>query len=371
MEQAWIAGEPATLEAAIVEAAALLASSRHPLIAGLGTDIAGARAAVTLAQQIGAFVDHMHADALLRNLDVMRSSGVVLTTPDEADVRADTLLLIGPGFDGASPELPARLFGPMRRRQADADIERRVFCLCPGRDLAIPSSGEKAAAVVGAQPRQLPALLAALRARIAGRPIADSPVSSRKLDEVATGLKGARYGVAIWSAAALDALTIEMLCDLVDDLNATTRFAGLPLVPGDNAVGVMQACAWLTGAPMRSGFGRGAPQHDPWLFDGRRLVASGETDCVIWISAYSAAPPTWRRALPTIALTGGKAKFQAAPSVHIAVGRPGVDHDGVAHLSSIGTLALAQAQAPSEAISVADAITRIAAILPAAGVGTC
>ena len=27
---------------------------------------------------------------------------------------------------------------------------------------------------------------------------------------------------------------------------------------------------------MRTGFGRGFPQHDPWLFDSRRLTASGE-----------------------------------------------------------------------------------------------
>jgi formylmethanofuran dehydrogenase subunit B len=371
MEHAWIAGEPATLEAAIIAAAELLASSRHPLIAGLGTDVAGARAAVRLAERIGAVVDHMHADPLLRNLDVMRSSGVVLTTPNEADVRADTLLLIGPALDGAWPELPRRLFGPMRRIQGDVDVERRIYCLCPGRDLANPSSGKTATVTVGKQPGQLPALLAALRARVAGRPIGKTHVSSSKLDDVATGLKAARYGVAIWSAAMLDTLTIEMLCGLVDDLNAETRFAGLPLPPGDNAVGVMQACAWMTGMPMRTGFGHGFPQHDPWFFDGRRLVASGETDCVVWISAYGATTPAWRKAPPTIALTGGEAKFQATPRVHIAVGRPGVDHDGVAYLSSIGALGVARAKAPSEAISVADAITRIASVLPAAGVRAC
>ena len=91
MECAWIAGEPAALDAAVAEAAQLLASSRHPLIAGLGTDVAGARAAVALAERIGAAIDHMHADELLRNLDVMRSSGVLRTTPSEAHVRADTL----------------------------------------------------------------------------------------------------------------------------------------------------------------------------------------------------------------------------------------------------------------------------------------
>ncbi len=35
--------------------------------------------------------------------------------------------------------------------------------------------------------------------------------------------QAARFGVAVWSAATLDALTIEMLCGLVEDLNAGTR----------------------------------------------------------------------------------------------------------------------------------------------------
>ena len=56
MEHAWIAGQPAALDVAIEEAAKLLASSRCSLIAGLGTDIAGARAAITLADRIGAII---------------------------------------------------------------------------------------------------------------------------------------------------------------------------------------------------------------------------------------------------------------------------------------------------------------------------
>ena len=61
----------------------------------------------------------------------------------------------------------------------------------------------------------------------------------------------------MWSAANLDVLAIEMLCGLVQDLNAQTRFTGLPLAAGDNALGVLQACGWMTGFPMRTGFGRG------------------------------------------------------------------------------------------------------------------
>jgi formylmethanofuran dehydrogenase subunit B len=204
MEHAWIAGKPAALDTAIAEAAKLLASSRHPLIAGLGTDVAGARAAIALAERVGAVIDHLHADALLRNLDVMRSSGVLLTTPSEAHVRADTLLLVGTGLSETWPELPRRLFGTMRQSQSGADVERRIYRICPGRDSAIPALEKGTAVAIGKEPGELPALLATLRARVAGRPIGKTRVSSRMLDEVATGLKAAQFGVAIWSAATLD-----------------------------------------------------------------------------------------------------------------------------------------------------------------------
>jgi formylmethanofuran dehydrogenase subunit B len=371
MVQAWIAGEPVTLEDGVAEAARLLTASRRPLIAGLGTDVAGARAAVALARQVGAVVDHMHADVLLRNLDVTRSCGVLVTTLGEASVRADTLLLIGPGLDGAWSQLPRRLFEPLRRNSDAPGIARGFYCLSPARDWTIVSPEKTAVLTIGKRREELPLLLAVLRARVAGRPIGKARVSSKTLDKVAAGLKSARYGVAIWSAAALDALTVEMVCGLVDDLNATTRFAGLPLAPDDNAVGVMQTCAWMTAMPMRSRLSSGFPQHDPWLFESRRLVAAGEADCVVWISAYRAAAPAWREAPPTIALTGGQAKFAAPPRVHIAIGRPGIDHSGIAYLPSIGTLGLLDVKEPSSAISAADAIGRIAASLPGPGEPAC
>jgi formylmethanofuran dehydrogenase subunit B len=371
MEHAWIAGEPVALDAAVAEAAKLLTASRHPLIAGLGTDVAGARAAVVLAQSVGAAIDHMHANTLLRDLEVMRSSGVLLTTPNEAHVRADTLLLVGPAFGETWPELQQRFLGAMRQSQSAVAVERRIHWICPGRDLAIPASGKMNAMVIGKELGEVPTLLASLRAHLAGRPVGKTRVASRKLDEFLTSLKAARFGVAIWSASALDALTIEMLCGLVDDLNVMTRFSGLPLAPADNAVGIMQTCAWMMGLPMRTGLGRGFPEHNPWLFDGRRLIASGETDCVLWISAYRAVTPAWREAPPTIALTGRDANFHLPPRVHISVGRPGLDHAGVEHLPLIGALGSVEAKEPSDTISVAEAIARIAAMLPRAGERAC
>jgi formylmethanofuran dehydrogenase subunit B len=367
MQHAWIAGQPAAFDAAIEAAAKLLASSRCPLIAGLGTDVSGARAAITLADRIGAIVDHMNSDALLRDLDVARSSGMLITTPTEAQVRADTLLLVGPGLGEAWRELPRQLFAAPRQTENARPILRRIHCICPASDWPVSES----AVVVGGRHGEIPFVLAALRARLADRPIGKTRIASNKLEQLATALRTARFGVAIWSADAIDAPTIEMLCGLLNDLSEETRFSGLPLPPANNAVGVTQTCAWMTGLPVRTGFARVFPEHDPWLFNSHRLMADGEADCLFWISAYRAAALPWRTAVPTIALTARNANFDKPPRVHISVGRPGVDHAGVEYLSAIGTLAPIEAKKPSEAVSVAEVITRIVTALPSAREGAC
>ena len=298
---------------------------------------------------------------VLRDLDVMRSSGMLITTPTEAYVRADTLLLIGPGVGEAWRELPPQLLAAPRQSESGGPVERRIYCICPDSDWPVPAS----AVVVKGRRGEIPTLLAALRARLADRPIGKTRVPSSNLDQVATALKAARFGVAVWSAAAIDAPTIEMLCGLVNDLNAATRFSGLPLASADNAGGVTQTCACMTGLPVRTGFARAFPEHDPWLFNGRRLVSDGEADCLLWISAYRGAAVPWRTASPTIALTARDANFDRPPRVHIAVGCPGVDYAGVEFLSSTGTLAPVEAKKSSGAISVAEVIACIIAALPA------
>ena len=362
MADAWIEGRPAAMDAAVAEAAKLLAASRLPVVAGLGTDVAGARAAVALAQRIGGVVDHMHADAVLRELDVVRTAGLMVTTPSEAALRADTLLLVGPGLATAWPEIGRALLGraPDRRWLAG---RRRVYWVCPG--VPAPSLGPEAVSIerVGTDPTELKAILGALRARIAGRACGRTALSPRALEDLAAALTAARFGVAVWANAALDALAIEMLGGIINDLNATTRFCGLPLGPSDNAQGVLQVCGWMSGFPMRTSFARGVAEHDPWRFDARRLIDSGESDCVLWISAYRAAKPDWERDVPMIALTVPDAGFRGPPRVWITVGQPGVDHDGIESSLARGALCAVTATRKSPAMSVAQAIARITSAL--------
>jgi len=367
---ATIGGAPASLGDAAAAAARLLTRSRQPLIAGLGADIDGARAAIALAERVGGVIEHMHSAALLRDLDPMRESGVMLVTPGEARVRADVVLLVGDGLTESWPALSERLLAPPARPEG-VDVKRRIIWLAPaiggriqgfGGDIEIWGAGRGATLAVN---------LAALRARAKGRPIAQAPVAPSALDSIATAIKGARFGVAAWTAASLGALEIEMLHGLVRDLNETTRFATLPLPPPDNGAGVLAACGWMTGFPMRTGFGAGAPIHDPWRFDAERLVASAETDCLLWISAFGAAPPAWLSAANFIALCEPTAQFAKEPDVRIAIGRPGVDHDAVLHSSDAGSLVAVTASARGAAPSVAEALERIRAGLSEANAPPC
>jgi formylmethanofuran dehydrogenase subunit B len=370
-----IDGAPASLDDAAAAAARLLARSHQPLIAGLGADIEGARAAIALAERVGGVIEHMHSAALLRDLDSMRETGVMLTTPGEARVRADVVLLVGDGLVETWPSLNERLLRPPARPEG-VDVERRIVWLAPAigarirgfeGDIEIWGAGRGATLAVN---------LAALRARVKNRRIANrgtarSGLPLSALDALGATLKGARFGVAVWTAESLGALEIEMLNGLVRDLNETTRFSTLPLAAPDDGVGVLAACGWKTGFPMRTGFGAGVPVHDPWRFDAERLVASEETDCVLWISAFGAAPPAMRNGVNFVALSERTAEFAEKPNVRITVGRPGVDHDAVMHSSEAGTLVALTASARTATPSVAEALERIASSLAQAQAVSC
>jgi formylmethanofuran dehydrogenase subunit B len=333
---------------AVAAAARLLGASRSAVVAGLGTDVAGARAAVTLARAVGGAVDHMDAGAALANLDVMRRAGWIVTTPLQTRARADTVLLVGPGLSKAWPEMADRL--ALDEGPTVTGGVRRVLHLFSDR------SGEVAAEKV------LPAL-GALRAILAGRAVTLDAASTARLRKLAAALSEARFGVAVWAPGVLDTLAVEMLCGLVADLNRTTRFAGLPLAVANGAEAVMQAVAWSSGFPVRVGFAGAAPVHDAWRFDAARMVASGEADVAVWISAFSGLVPEWGDAVPTIALVPPGTSFRSPPAVVFEVGCPGRDHDAMLFDPALGGIAFAAASGGGGA-SVAGTLGAITAALP-------
>lgn len=271
------------------------------MIAGLMTDRTGAIAACALARATGAALDHAHAEWILRELDILRAFGWFLTTPLQARALADCVLLVGetvPDFPPHPPTLaPERKRNVLRLTGAELDVR-----------------------------------LGVLRAVLAGRTIpADAAVHA-----LAESLRAAEFGVAVFSAGELDALALEMLAGMIEDLNAKTRFFALPIPAPGNAVGVVHALAAQSGYPVRIGFARGEAEHDPWRFDAARMAASGETDLVLWIGERL---PEWAEKVRLMALVPEGAALAPMPEVVLFAGKPGSDHDAVLYDPELGTLA--------------------------------
>ena len=367
MTEALIEGEPATLAEAVDRAAHILSVSRFPVLAGMGTDIAGARAAIRLAERLRGAVDHAAQASALGGLSLLSEGRSMNVAPIEARLRADLILLAGPMPEAENAGVLTHLLEMPRRGLPDGGAGRRdVIALCAGQGREpVPVAGLKIEKI-GDDADLLPTL-SALRARLAGRPCGDVALPREALDALAKRLAAAHYGVAVWSAAHLDELTTDTLARLVDDLNAATRWSGLPLGGSADVTGVNLAAGWLTGYPLRTGFGRGFAEHDPWRFDAKRLVASGEADAAIWIAALGEPAPDWKADIPLVALVAlvaGEWPSERRAEVVVRVGRPGKDHDAVLYDARIGALAPVGAAQPTNAPSVAAVLDRIARLLP-------
>jgi len=356
MSEARINGEPASLAAAAQRAAEILSAARLPVIAGLGTDVAGARASILLAERLRGAYDHMYSAQVFADLDVMRQAGLMFTTPNEARLRADVFLFIGKDLTKVWPAMMERLSPAGIPPLGLAREPRKVLWIAPGRD----GAKVEGLAVQTLDSPDLPTALAALRACAAGRPVNCAKSARRKLGEFAEVLKKARFGVAVWGGDSLDSLSIEMLHGLIRDLNKTTRFSGLPLGNDSNASGVVQTSGWMTGFPVRTSFGRGFPEHDTWRFDATRMVESGEADAALWISAYGPETPPWKRNIPLVALASPQTAFAREPQARIEVGCPGIDHDAAEFSRETASIVGRVASQGSPAPSVATVVGQIA-----------
>src|SRR5262245_38950116 len=101
-------GQATTLDAALAAATQHLAASRQPLFAGLGTDVAGARALYPLASACGAICDGAGGDALMQTLRALQDRGQFTTTLAEVRTRADVVVFVGSVPTDVAPLLAER-----------------------------------------------------------------------------------------------------------------------------------------------------------------------------------------------------------------------------------------------------------------------
>ena len=334
-----IGGETVTLEEAVAKAADILRKTDLPLVGGLATDVNGMRAVLSLADRIGAVVDNMNSTAAMRNLLALQSGGWVNTTLAEVKNRADLVLVVGSDVASLFPRFFERYVWNQDAMFVDDTTKREVVFLgkAPTGDAATAPDG-RAAEVLACADADLPEVVAVLRALIHKKVIRTNEVGGIQLSSLqilAKKLKHARYGVVSWAAGALDfahaELTVQTLCEMIKDLNEHTRCSGLPLGGREGDQTANSVCGWITGYPVRTSYASGHPEYDPHLNSADRLLASGEADALLWLSAFNVERTPPATDVPTIVLGRSGTMFDTEPDVFIPVGTPGIDHGGHAY----------------------------------------
>jgi formylmethanofuran dehydrogenase subunit B len=372
--KAWINGTEVPEGDAVVEAARLIAESRLPLVTGLGTDVAGVKAALALARHAGGVIDHAASDVLYRNVEVLRSAGMFVAAPAEMRRRADRFLVVGAEVATLSPELLAFVLGGEGMSDGETGSPARRLVWLGGPAGETLSTNQIATETIACAGQDLPQAVAMVRAALAGRRFGAGPIEAEAAAGVAATLAEARFACVIWSAASLDALGVEMLSGLVADLNLTTRASSLPLGGAGQAFGAAQVATAVSGYPLRSRFVDGIALHDPWACDGRRLIASGESDLVVHVDALvGSSAPVDAGGLPVIAIAGPGATFAQTPAIVFEVGLAGRDHAGALYDDIAATFVPVDVvspggpadSAPGSAAKILAAITAALAKAPA------
>ncbi|HAD31894.1 MAG TPA: formylmethanofuran dehydrogenase subunit B [Methylophaga sp.] len=331
-----INGKEVTLDQAVSHIADLLINSKQPLIAGLGTDLNGARAAMALADKSGATIDSYYSPAAFRNILVLQDTGYMTTTLTEVRNRVDLLVLVGTDIESTFPRFYERMVWN-KESMFGQDIEsREVIYLgkTPSGDASTSPNGKKAQ-VIACDNADLPEVVSVLRALVKGKQIQAETVAGvavSDLSALADKLNAAKYSVVTWSAGQLDIdhaeATIQNVCEMIKEINATTRSNGLPIGGKEGDTTVNAVASWQSGYPMRTTFNRRFPDYDPFLNDSRRILANDESDLLIWVSSFNTAVTPPQSSANTIVLGRSGMQFETEPEVYIPVGVPGIDHEG-------------------------------------------
>lgn len=331
-----IKGQDVSFEQAVNHIAGLLKSSKQPLIGGMATDLNGARAAMSLADTTRATVDSFYSDNAFKKILVLQDTGYMTTTLTEVRNRVDLLIVVGSDIEKGFPRFYERMIWP-QESMFGQDIEsREVIYLgkSPSGDASTSPAGRKAS-VLPCDIDDLPEVISVLRALVKGKTIQSESVggiATSELAELAEKINTAKYSVLTWSGSEMSMehaeASIQNLCEMIKEVNETTRCNGLMLGGKDGDTTVNAVSSWQAGYPMRTSFSRNMPDYDPFLNRGQRMLDEGEVDCLLWISSFNTKLTPPKTDAATVVLGRSGMTFESEPEVFIPVGVPGIDHVG-------------------------------------------
>ena len=335
-----IDGAPATFDAAVRQAATILARSQAPLVYGLSTSSTpGQRAAVRLAETLGATVDTTASTCHAPSILAVQSVGESTASLGEVKNRADLVIYWGSDPLVSHPRHVERyvdangLFVPRGRSDrylVVVDVQRTATAELADRFVQVEHGGDFE-------------LLWALRAAVKGVELPIDSAGGVPLDEIhalAERFRACRYGAVFFglgiTKGSVPHANVEALLQLVTDLNAHTRFIARRMrVPGDVA-GADSVLCWQTGFPFSVNFTRGYPRYSPGEYTANTLLERCEVDAVVLVGTEGVAKlsevarQTLAR-LPVITLDSPLENYPLPAAVSFTTAVYGVHRPGTAY----------------------------------------
>jgi formylmethanofuran dehydrogenase subunit B len=337
---AQIDGQPATLEDALIRARDILRAASSPLIYGLArSSTEGQRAAVSLAEHLGATIDTTASTCHAPSIMAMQDVGEVSCTLGEVKNRADLVI-----FWGANPvESHPRHFErysllPQGRFIPGGRADRTLVVA----DVKPTATTEVADFFLRVEPGRDFEALTTLRKLVRGEAVEASASTGAPLpvlSDLAHRMKSCRYGVVFFglglSMTGLGQHNVGALLLLVRDLNASTRFCARRLrYPGD-VTGADTVLAWQTGYPFSVNFFRGYARFNPGEFTAQEMLVRGDVDACLLVgsegvSRFSESAMDGLRCIPTIVLDYPTVESFISPTVRFTTAVYGVHEPGTA-----------------------------------------
>jgi formylmethanofuran dehydrogenase subunit B len=338
-----IAGQPASLEDAIEEAAQILAGARYPFIYGLSsTSCEAQRQAIALTEAISGTIDCCTSVCHGPSGMAMQGVGEPSCTLGEVKNRADLIVYWGSNPAESHPRHMSRYAVTAKGKFTPNGRKDRTVVLVDVR----PTPSVRAADIfLQIAPGRDFEVLWALRALVKGQRVDASAlegtgIAFEQITDLAERMKKCKFGVLFVGQGLTQSrgkhmnLTAAFL--LANDLNAVTKFALIPMRGHGNVTGVDGVMAWQTGYPFGVNFSRGYPRFNPGEFTMVDVLSRGEADAILVVASdpYANLPRLVRKRLediPLIALDSHESETTRLAQVAFTTSTVGINVGGTVY----------------------------------------
>jgi formylmethanofuran dehydrogenase subunit B len=354
-----IEGNEATLDEGLARAASIVLAAKYPLVYGLArSSTPGQRAAVELADQLGAVIDT--TASLCHGPSIMALQNVGESTCSLGEIRNRSDLVI---FWGCNPAEThprhAERYSVFPRGQfvPEGRAGRTVVMIGDAQqvhDWRLDRNDSKPDIVIPVTSGCDFEAIAVLRMLLKGLPVdastlAETGASHADLQMLAERMKACRSGVVFFglgltgtsfdhpTSDLLGHTNVECLLRMVAELNAFTRFYARRMRLQGDVSGADSVLCWQTGYPFSVNLSRGYPRYNPGEYSADDLLKRREPDACLLIGtetvqAFSEESRQHLRTIPTIVLDYPAAQLAPhpalAPTVHFTTAPYGLFAEG-------------------------------------------